>query len=110
MDIHVSFALQPLSRKLTSRSTASLADALKEREEWYDTGLELMAEGKVAVVLLAGGQGTRLGSDDPKGMYDVGLPSHKSLFQLQGEVCLYLQSMGPWLYRRMDHSLVLLDC
>lgn len=45
-------------------------------------GRELLAAGKVGTVLVAGGQGTRLGFDHPKGMYPIGPVSGASLFQL----------------------------
>jgi UDP-N-acetylglucosamine/UDP-N-acetylgalactosamine diphosphorylase len=74
--------LEPLPESATSSVLDSKSEDL---EKWYNSGLELVADNKVAVVLMAGGQGTRLGSSAPKGCFDIGLPSKKSLFQLQGE-------------------------
>ena len=49
---------------------------------FQETGEKAIRAGKLAAVTMAGGQGTRLGHNGPKGTYDIGLESHKSLFEL----------------------------
>ena len=53
----------------------------KRKDEFAAAGIKALKEGKVAACLLAGGMGTRLGSDNPKGMYDIGLTKHVYIFQ-----------------------------
>jgi UDP-N-acetylglucosamine/UDP-N-acetylgalactosamine diphosphorylase len=85
----------PSVEPLPDSATASLLDLSKEDiERWYKTGLGLIADNKVGVVLMAGGQGTRLGSSAPKGCFDIGLPSEKSLFQMQAERILKVQQLA----------------
>ena len=87
--------VKPKVEPLPESATASLLDLdVEEIQKWYRTGLGLIAQNKVAVVLMAGGQGTRLGSSEPKGCFDIGLPSHKSLFQLQAERIWKVQELA----------------
>ncbi len=50
-------------------------------EEAYRLGEESLSRGEVAAVIVAGGQGTRLGFDQPKGMFKIGPVSGRTLFE-----------------------------
>jgi UDP-N-acetylglucosamine/UDP-N-acetylgalactosamine diphosphorylase len=51
-------------------------------------GEEALRQGRVAAVLVAGGQGSRLGFEHPKGMFPIGPVSRKTLFQFHAEKAL----------------------
>ena len=55
----------------------------KRKAEFEKNGVEAIQAGKVAACLLAGGMGTRLGVDGPKGAYDIGITKPLYIFEQQ---------------------------
>ncbi|UJR33156.1 hypothetical protein I4U23_020613 [Adineta vaga] len=104
--------MEPIPEHLTGSVDKTSKDQL---EHYRREGLKAIAEGSVCVLLLAGGQGTRLGVDYPKGMYDVNLPSKKSLYQIQAERIRRLEQLAneeyntkkatiPWFIMTSEHT------
>lgn len=58
---------------ITPLKAMEIPEIREKEEEYRKIGLKEIREGRVAAVLLAGGMGTRLGSDNPKCMYDIGI-------------------------------------
>ncbi len=56
---------------------------VSEKIELSRIGLDAIGKGELAVLTMAGGQGSRLGHDGPKGTYSIGLPGNESLFEIQ---------------------------
>lgn len=54
----------------------------EDKERYIKIGTDVIKAKKFAVVTMAGGQGTRLGHSGPKGTFDLGLDSHKSIFEI----------------------------
>ncbi len=63
-------------------------------------GIDTIKKGKVAAFVVAGGQGSRLGFDGPKGIFPIGPVSNKTLFQIHAEkIKAYEKKFGisiPW--------------
>lgn len=60
-------------------------------KKMHNLGEELLKQGKVAAFVVAGGQGTRLGYNAPKGAYPIGPITKNSLFQFHFEKLMALQ-------------------
>jgi UDP-N-acetylglucosamine/UDP-N-acetylgalactosamine diphosphorylase len=61
------------------------AQQKEKYEKANQLGTELLSKGKVAAFVVAGGQGTRLGFDGPKGDYPISPVKNKTLFRLAAE-------------------------
>jgi UDP-N-acetylglucosamine/UDP-N-acetylgalactosamine diphosphorylase len=77
--------------------TPELADRYAQA---YQTGETMIGKGKVAAFVVAGGQGTRLGYEGPKGCYECTPVAKKPLFQVFAEQILAAQNRTggiiPW--------------
>ena len=59
----------------------TLSDIAKNCERYTAVGLKAIREGKIGAVLLAGGQGSRLGFEHPKGMFRIGIERELYIFE-----------------------------
>jgi len=86
--------------RLETAETISLHERKKYDNEVLRTGEELLREGKVGAFLVAGGQGSRLGFDGPKGAYPITPVKKKTLFQMHAEKILAMSrnydTVIPW--------------
>jgi len=73
---------------------------VKARDEAIAAGKDALHAGRVALLTVAGGQGSRLGLDGPKGELGIGPITGKSLFQLFAEKIIALRKRYgiqlPW--------------
>ena len=67
--------------EISPLTAMQLPEIEAKKEQFQACGLQVIREGKVGAVLLAGGMGTRLGSDEPKGMYNIGITKKVYIFQ-----------------------------
>ena len=74
--------IEPLDYSIKADFTKS------EKKQLTSLGIKAIKSGKVGVITLAGGQGSRLGFSGPKGTFSLETTPRKSLFEI---VCDYLK-------------------
>ncbi len=88
-----------------SEGNISPMDAMKiseieaDRARLEEKGLECIRAGKAAALLLAGGQGTRLGISGPKGSFNIGITRDLYIFEcLINNLMEVVKKAGCWIY------------
>lgn len=93
--------IEELAKKgvITPLASMELDEIEANKESFTATGIQAIQEGKIAAVLLAGGMGTRLGSDDPKGMYNIGETKDLYIFEcLVNNLMDVVKQTGTWIH------------
>ncbi len=96
LDLEALLAAVERTRKAASGPASKLAPARVERHpdaggdaaahaEATARGEALLREGRVACLVVAGGQATRLGSPGPKGLFPIGPIGERCLFEIQAQ-------------------------
>jgi UDP-N-acetylglucosamine/UDP-N-acetylgalactosamine diphosphorylase len=67
--------------KLEPLSALEVTEIERNKAQYEEIGIAAIKASKVGAVLLAGGQGTRLGSDGPKGKYNIGITKDVYIFE-----------------------------
>lgn len=93
--------MEELAKKgaISPLAAMELSEIEANKESFTATGIKAIQDGKVAAVLLAGGMGTRLGSDDPKGMYNIGETKDLYIFEcLVNNLMDVVNQTGTWIH------------
>lgn len=85
--------------EITPLAAMQLDEIEGNRERFTAVGIEAIQDGKVGAVLLAGGMGTRLGSDNPKGMYNIGVTRELYIFEcLMNNLLDVVRQADTWIH------------
>lgn len=80
-------------------SALSMEDINAREASYRSTGIKAIKEGKLCLLLLAGGQGTRLGHDKPKGCFNMGINKELSIFSLLiGHTLKVVNEANTWIH------------
>ena len=66
---------------ITPIKAMTVNEIQQRKQEFEKIGLQALKNNEIGVLLLAGGMGTRLGSDKPKGMFNIGKTKDVYIFQ-----------------------------
>jgi len=85
--------------KFQPLGAVTVKDIGQNYEKYFKTGVDTLKKGKICAVLLAGGQGTRLGYDKPKGMFNIGVERELYIFEcLINNLMRVVNTVGKWVH------------